>query len=180
VKELLVKEGEVAKVGETLCLIEVDEEVALPLLEVPQATAAMQTQTEPAEDMSSKSASTFQSETQGTAAASDKGRRLHPLDPKYTPPLTSASAKDILATPSVRHFAREKNVDLASVAPGSGKNGRVEKKDIEAFLKSSVASRPLASTHAAEIDQEVTVELGRTRYAMWKAMNKVLFFPCFT
>ena len=35
--------------------------------------------------------------------------------------------------PSVRKYAREKGVDIHKVA-GSGKNGRVLKEDIDAFL----------------------------------------------
>ncbi|WNS79855.1 dihydrolipoamide acetyltransferase family protein [Domibacillus sp. DTU_2020_1001157_1_SI_ALB_TIR_016] len=39
----------------------------------------------------------------------------------------------IIAMPSVRKYAREKNVNIAQVA-GSGKNGRIVKEDIDAFV----------------------------------------------
>ena len=39
----------------------------------------------------------------------------------------------VIAMPSVRKFARENEVNIADVN-GSGKNGRVLKEDIEAFL----------------------------------------------
>ena len=39
----------------------------------------------------------------------------------------------VIAMPSVRKFARDKEVNIADVT-GSGKNGRILKEDIEAFL----------------------------------------------
>ncbi|RKQ32695.1 dihydrolipoamide acetyltransferase family protein [Oceanobacillus halophilus] len=49
--------------------------------------------------------------------------------------------RSIIATPSVRKFARENNVNLEDVLP-SNSNGKVSKNDIEAFL----AERDAAST----------------------------------
>ncbi|MFT4282950.1 MAG: dihydrolipoamide acetyltransferase family protein [Candidatus Woesearchaeota archaeon] len=46
----------------------------------------------------------------------------------------SISSSSILATPSTRVYARKKNVDIAKVS-GTGPNGRVEKQDIDNFLK---------------------------------------------
>ena len=42
-------------------------------------------------------------------------------------------SKNVLAMPSVRQFAREKDVDITQVAP-TGKGGRVTKADIESFI----------------------------------------------
>ena len=41
--------------------------------------------------------------------------------------------------PSVRKFARDKEIDIRQVA-GSGKNGRVLKEDIEAFMNGEQAT----------------------------------------
>ncbi|KAJ7591476.1 2-oxoacid dehydrogenases acyltransferase-domain-containing protein [Mycena floridula] len=149
VAEILIPEGSIAKVGEGLCLIEIEEEVdaseAPVLHETPPLAASVE---EP-----------------------QSSRRLHPLDPKFTP---EASAADkVLATPSVRHLARSKGVDLAKLVPGSGRDGRIEKKDVEASL-SSINRPQIAST-----TEDVIVELGRTRYGMWKAMIKSLEIPHF-
>lgn len=169
-KELLVKEGEVAKVGEGLCIIEVDsaeypsdednrppsppprQEQAPPKVEEPS------TQPVPTEDVSPPK----------------PARRPHPMDPNVSSDAKApaSNAENVLATPSVRHFAREKGVDLAKLAPGSGKCGRVEKKDIEAFLAGPKESKSQRSS-AVDVSQDVVVELGRTRYGMWKAMVKV-------
>lgn len=181
VKEILVQEGEVAKVGAGLCLIEVDDGVdADPALAEPAG--------------SPKSASPPPHPVQEASALADQGkntpappaieaakdatpRRPHPLDDNQPAPEREACTADVLAAPSVRHFAREKGVDLARVSPGSGKDGRIEKADIEAYLTRSTAA-PSAATEkpvmpSGSSAEDVVVELGRTRYSMWKAMEKV-------
>ena len=165
VKQILVEEGQVAKVGAGLCLIEVEEEegAAVPNVVTPAETQPVQEKIE--------------REQEPLAAPT---RRLHPHDPNYAPSQDEphkpgVAAEDILAAPSVRHFARKVGVDLAHVAPGSGKDGRVEKADVEAYLLRSnpkLQGKP-ASTSS---DENVVVELGRTRYSMWKAMTKVCRF----
>lgn len=142
VTEILVAEGSIAKVGEGLCLIEIEEEVdaseAPVVHETPPVAASVE---EP-----------------------QSSRRLHPLDPKFTP--EASPADRVLATPSVRHLARSKGVDLAKLVPGSGRDGRIEKKDVEASL--SGINQP----QIASMTEDLIVELGRTRYGMWKAMVK--------
>lgn len=130
IQELLVQEGEVAKVGAGLCIIEVDEEVAessadldaVEPLELPSTP-------QPAQETAPEPTRLTPKEVEGEASnVSARQPRLHPLDPNYTP---DASSTNILATPSVRHFSRTKGVDLGQLAPGSGKGGRIEKKDVE-------------------------------------------------
>ena len=50
-----------------------------------------------------------------------------------------AQRSKTLATPAVRRLAREMGIELRSV-PGSGKDGRVTKADVEAFANGSVGS----------------------------------------
>ncbi len=71
-------------------------------------------------------------------------------------PATSANSskqlnKKAVASPAVRRKARELDVDLTQV-PGSGKNGRIYKQDIEDFLNEtpSQAASQQASPKAAE------------------------------
>ena len=54
----------------------------------------------------------------------------------------------VFATPAVRRIARENGVDLASV-PGSGKDGRVTKDDILAFVSGDLAPRAAGAPEAA-------------------------------
>jgi 2-oxoisovalerate dehydrogenase E2 component (dihydrolipoyl transacylase) len=207
VKDLLVPEGQVAKVGEALCIIEVDdsedaaasedsqvaettgstakqESTSGTLPEHPQdadmATPVPPSQAEIASDAQEVSDKMYTSPPQT--------RKHHPLDPNR--PLefsSSTNSKDVLATPSIRYLARSKGVDLAQLVPGSGKDGRIEKKDIEAFLArpadtshaASSSSSSSTSSQAQAQDKDITVELGRTRYGMWKAMEKSLAIPHF-
>nr|WP_281068170.1 2-oxo acid dehydrogenase subunit E2 [Paenibacillus silagei] len=63
-----------------------------------------------------------------------------------------APDREVLATPSVRKYARDKSVDISKVN-GSGKNGKITLEDVEAFLKGGstapAASAPAASAPAA-------------------------------
>nr|WP_274528532.1 2-oxo acid dehydrogenase subunit E2 [Paenibacillus piscarius] len=63
-----------------------------------------------------------------------------------------APDREVLATPSVRKFARDKGVDISKVN-GSGKNGKITLEDVEAFLKGGsaapAAAAPAASAPAA-------------------------------
>ncbi|MDO7904902.1 2-oxo acid dehydrogenase subunit E2 [Paenibacillus sp. JX-17] len=63
-------------------------------------------------------------------------------------PATGASSKEVLATPSVRKYAREQGVDIAQVN-ATGKNGRVTREDIDGFKKGGAAAAPAATTAPA-------------------------------
>jgi 2-oxoisovalerate dehydrogenase E2 component (dihydrolipoyl transacylase) len=192
VKEILVQEGQVAKVGEGLCIIEVEEGASDSsddlTSESPNASA---TAGPPPPQERESVASGGQPSVSESQPASDKppvARRSHPLDPNNTPAPESTTlsssqlatnlkvdATDVLALPAVRHFARKRGVDVALLSPGSGKNGRVEREDIERYLAigRSVGEQqqPVATTPPLA-EENVVVELGRTRYGMWKAMEK--------
>jgi len=62
----------------------------------------------------------------------------------------------IIAMPSVRKYAREKGVDIRFVA-GTGKNGRVMKNDVDAFLTGGAAA-PTAQAAPAEAAQQAVTE----------------------
>ena len=164
VKEILVKEGEVAKVGSGLCLIETEEEDTIG-----ESTSQYTSAPEPPPAASAPAS---------PSKAPAKNRKPHPLDPN-SPPVQSPRPvnADVLAPPSVRHFARQLDVDLALVR-GSGKNGRIERADVEAFLAKPGAQAVDVSA-PVEQGEELVVELARTRYGMWKAMTKSLEVPHF-
>ncbi|MCD5322521.1 MULTISPECIES: dihydrolipoamide acetyltransferase family protein [Pontibacillus] len=67
-----------------------------------------------------------------------------------------ASDKRVIAMPSVRKYARENNVNIAKVS-GSGKNSRVLKEDIDAYLNGGQA------TEAAEADETPAQEEAGTQ-----------------
>lgn len=165
VKELLVKEGDIAKVGERLCLIEVEEDT----------TATTEAELSPQCEVPPQAPKTIPS----PAPPQKEEKRKHPLDPSNGS-RTPSDDSHVLATPSIRHFARQQGItDLSPLFPGSGRDGRLERQDIEAFLRvtSSQASiLPLA--HSFETPgtpgSDQVVELGRTRYTMWKSMTRSL------
>ncbi|EIN13450.1 CoA-dependent acyltransferase [Punctularia strigosozonata HHB-11173 SS5] len=188
-KELLVEEGAVAKVGEGLCIIEVEEEedsTPEPGLakDSSSATSLSHVQYEGLATPEEKSTATH--ETPSFSPAESFPRRRHPLDPNYVPDHSQqppsrrrppANRSEVLATPAMRHLARRLGVDLTELAPGSGRDGRIERSDIDAHLARASAS---PSTGAAPKKGEDTiVELGRTRWGMWKAMEKSLYIPHF-
>lgn len=169
IKELLVNEGEVAKVGEGLCVIEVEGE--------DQSEASEPTSASPPphpEQEASQLQQLSSGEVNKGHRTNFSSRKHHPLDPNA--PAGKESPANILATPSVRHYAREKGVDLTHLVPGSGKGGRIEKKDIEAYLlapATSTASKSIQMQSDIVPKEDIIVDLGRTRYGMWKAMVKV-------
>jgi 2-oxoisovalerate dehydrogenase E2 component (dihydrolipoyl transacylase) len=155
VKELLVKEGEIAKVGAGLCLIEIDETVTEGDI--------------PVEPVSSTSSL---NESKQEEVVESILRHPHPLDPANTLQPKSVNSDNVFAAPSVRHFARKNGVDLGRLVPGTGKGGRIEKVDVEAYLRHGHASSFKSETITDQLE-DVVVELGRTRHGMWKAMVKV-------
>ena len=194
VKEILVQEGQVAKVGEGLCIIEVEEESNSPDIPASEPPVANASDIPPARhELGPERAGTSESVPQPPPDKRSAARRPHPLDPNASPasessapisrsgtssesvPITNATTKDVLALPSVRHFARENGVDIALLVPGSGKEGRVERADVERYLAGgkSLLEQPSAASRPAPVEGDTVVELGRTRYGMWKAMEKV-------
>ena len=163
-----MQEGEIAKVGDGLCVIETEEEAS----EHSDASTAS-----PVDELSHQDQTRAASNPQAVSEDPRVARRSHPLDPNGPPaPEFKASSpqgavQDVLALPAVRHFARQSGVDLAVLAPGSGKNGRVERVDVERYLNrgQSAGEQPCPAIS----EEDVVVELGRTRYGMWKAMEKV-------
>ncbi|WP_204113656.1 dihydrolipoyllysine-residue acetyltransferase [Shimia biformata] len=63
--------------------------------------------------------------------------------PAPAPVVTDAGFGKAHASPSVRAFARQLEVDLAKIN-GTGRKGRILREDVTAFLKSSTASAPAA------------------------------------
>lgn len=178
VKDLLVKEGEVAKVGEGLCIIEVEEENA-------GEEQASSPPPHPAQEATQSKEFSAEKTAEPVVDASKPARRHHPLDPNAPQDVKATlgtNAENVLATPATRHFARQNNVDLAKLAPGSGKGGRIEKRDVEAYLARGREPKAAPGTQATpQVQQaeDLVVELGRTRYGMWKAMTKSLEIPHF-
>jgi pyruvate dehydrogenase E2 component (dihydrolipoamide acetyltransferase) len=79
-------------------------------------------------------------------------------EPKAEAPAAAAAVavdenKRVISMPSVRKYARHKGVDIRAVQ-GSGKNGRVVKADIDAFLNGGAAPAAVEAPVAAEVATE--------------------------
>lgn len=177
-KEILVQEGQVAKVGDSLCVIETDED----------ASEDSDASTSASSDGGSN-ADQLSDQDQRRDASNPPARLAgcpHPLNPNDPPAQKSKASSpqetmdstprgDVLALPAVRHLVRQSGVDIALLVPGSGKNGRVERVDLERYLAlgKSAGEQLSPTTPPLPAEGDVVVELGRTRYGMWKAMEKV-------
>ena len=83
--------------------------------------------------------------------AQDTGQVKEPIDVPQTDPNSS-----ILTTPAVRKLAREHDLDLNLIS-GSGKNGRILKEDILAYLKQDSSPPLLSITEGVEDRSEAIV-----------------------
>lgn len=132
VKEVLVSEGKVCTVGEVVAIIEVTGELPAGASVASGNAAAEAAPSEPAAPAAE--AAPAQAQPSAPAAAQ-----------------TSAGAgREVLATPSVRKFAREQGVNIAEVTP-TGKNGRVTREDVLAHASGAVvpAAGNVAASEAA-------------------------------
>lgn len=137
VKELKVKEGEIALVHSTIAIIEVDGEEAA--VEAPQ-------EEKPAAEEKKETAPAPEAKTQ--TAAEPAAKRGH-----------------VLAMPSVRKLARELGVDISKVQ-GSGKNGRILAEDVKKFVEGGQETAveekaERTETKAAETVQTAVESVGK-------------------
>ncbi|MBK0326469.1 dihydrolipoyllysine-residue acetyltransferase [Rhodobacteraceae bacterium F11138] len=111
VTEIKVSEGDKVSKGSVIMMVEAEEGASEPAIEATPAAAA------PA--------------TVAPAAA--------PGPAAVAPAVTDAGFGKVHASPSVRAFARQLEVDLSKVN-GSGRKGRILREDVTKFLKSSTVA----------------------------------------
>lgn len=128
VLEVLVKDGQVCHVGELVAVIEAEGD--LPEQAAPAAAEA------PKQEQAAPAPVSAPAQAAATPAAA---------------PAPQATNAQVLATPSVRKYAREKGVDLTQVA-GTGKNGRITREDVNGFGGAAPAATEAPA--AAEAAQE--------------------------
>ncbi|MGM9950912.1 MAG: dihydrolipoamide acetyltransferase family protein [Lysinibacillus sp.] len=130
VEEVLVEEGTVAVVGDVLIRFDAPGYEDLKLKGDDHAGEEGEAETE--------------SQVQSTAEAGQeidkkeaKQEEAPQRDPKAEGVVIAAGDQDVnsrvIAMPSVRKFARDNDVDIRRIK-GTGKNGRVLKEDVEAFM----------------------------------------------
>nr|WP_234489934.1 dihydrolipoamide acetyltransferase family protein [Paenibacillus cellulositrophicus] len=135
VQEVFTKDGQVCRVGEVVAIIDAEGEV--PEQEAPAGDHGAQEA-----DAAKGSADT----TSSPAASSPADAKEGGADQAPAP---AAPNKEVLATPSVRKFAREQGVDITQVS-GTGNNGKVTKEDVEAFKNGGGQAAAPAAAKAEE------------------------------
>jgi pyruvate dehydrogenase E2 component (dihydrolipoamide acetyltransferase) len=107
-RQLLVEEGDIVPVGEPIAVIgAAGEEIDLDALGVGEKAP-------PAKEAAPEEAA--------------------PAEPEAAPAAPPASPEEVMASPVVRRMAEELGIDLTRLE-GSGPNGRIIKRDLEAYLK---------------------------------------------
>ena len=130
-REILVKEGDTAKVGATIAVVEVEGE----------------------EDVNQKSASLRGGEADEAIQAADGLPRSLPLarndDQPSTPTTARRTAPDgTPLSPAVRRLIAQHELDPAQLS-GSGRDGRITKRDVLGYLDSGPAPAAAATAPAA-------------------------------
>ncbi|MCM3610686.1 2-oxo acid dehydrogenase subunit E2 [Planococcus sp. MERTA32b] len=149
VEEVLVEEGTVAVVGDVLVRIDSPDEDGGET-ETEKEETAPEVEEETEEQVQAGTAESGQDvekePAQEQKPEGDTGAGKQPQADKETE--TDPNAR-IIAMPSVRKFARDKDVDIKKVK-GSGTNGRIMKEDVEAFLSGDQKADEPAKEAAAE------------------------------
>ncbi|AYE58049.1 branched-chain alpha-keto acid dehydrogenase subunit E2 [Lactiplantibacillus plantarum] len=124
--DILVPEGETAKIGDVIVTIDDGSGDAVPAAkaETPAATKTEAPASEAAETPAATSA-----QPTGTPAAGNPNKR-------------------VLAMPSVRQYARDKDIDITLVTP-TGAHGQITKQDIDNYTGAKPAATPATTAPAA-------------------------------
>ncbi|WP_339314467.1 2-oxo acid dehydrogenase subunit E2 [Paenibacillus sp. FSL R10-2734] len=128
VLEVLTKDGQVCRVGDVVAIIAAEGDV-------PEQAGHASAEADAAK---------------GSADTTSSPAATSPADAKQGGSASAAPApdRDVLATPSVRKFAREQKVDISKVN-GTGKGGKITREDVEAFLKGGSTPAATAAPAAA-------------------------------
>lgn len=128
VQEVLVKDGQVCHVGEIVAIIDAEGDVP------EQAAPAHQEEAAP-------------------AAKAEEKAEAAPAAPAAAQSAPAEAAGLVLATPSVRKYAREKGVALAGVT-GSGKNNRITREDVDQIAAGGATSASAEAAPAAKAESK--------------------------
>ncbi|MEW4370004.1 dihydrolipoamide acetyltransferase family protein [Paenibacillus kandeliae] len=143
VLEVLTKDGQVCHVGETVAIIDATGDIPDQDEEEPAEQSAPEQKSGQEIDAAQGSADTSTSPAASSPADAKDGQATNASAP-------AAPNKDVLATPSVRKFAREQGVDLGQVS-GTGSNGKITREDVESFKQ---GGGQVASSATSEVAAE--------------------------
>lgn len=142
IEEVVVDEGTVAVVGDTIVKIDAPD----------------------AEEMSFKGGHSHEEDTKEEDAGQEETKaQAASVSEAGTETVSATQEEDIdenrvvKAMPSVRKFARDNDVNIKAVK-GSGKNGRITKADVEAYLSGDVQSAEPAKESAAPAAESTSAQ----------------------
>ncbi|WP_436861338.1 dihydrolipoamide acetyltransferase family protein [Staphylococcus caeli] len=135
VEEVLVEEGTVAVVGDTIVKIDAPD----------------------AEDMQFKGSESDDSASESTEAPAEETTKEEAAPAQSSNEEDVDESKRVKAMPSVRKYAREKGVNIKAVS-GSGKNGRTTKEDVDAYLNGGQAAPSNESTAVASEETSASAQ----------------------
>lgn len=123
VTEVFGTDGAVFRVGQVVAVIDAEGEI-------PEQEGAHEPEAEAAQGGADT--------TSSPAASSEKAA---------APAAPVAPNREVLATPSVRKFAREQGIDITQVT-GTGNAGKITREDVEAFKNGGAAAAPAPAASA--------------------------------
>jgi pyruvate dehydrogenase E2 component (dihydrolipoamide acetyltransferase) len=146
VQQILVQEGETVEVGTKLAVIVPEGASAeAPPAEQPPAEEAPAPSAE--EAPAPPEPATAQAAAEASAPSSSEGEAPAPAAPEPAavpaPAEADGAGEKTFVSPVVARIASEHGVDVGQV-PGTGRGGRVTKKDILAFVESGAPAAPAA------------------------------------
>ena len=177
----LIAEGDAVPIGELIAVIgEEGEDISdlvgeaggdgaattepepEPDAEEPESEESTDSEPEPAEPESEESEAEEPTEAApepevGTEPAPSGDGQLRERTPEPVPAGTDAEGRRIKASPLARRIAQEHNVELAQVE-GSGPEGRIVRRDVEAWVEEQEAAPEPAAEPAPEPAPEPAVE----------------------
>lgn len=138
IKEIIANEGDTIEVGGTVCLIEIEGDVEEPVhVSAPTADA-------PAEKPAAERVQTPKTKSQPAAGGKAAGR----------------------FSPAVLKMSQENGIDLSQVS-GTGREGRITRKDILAFIESGGAQAQPAPQEVA-VQEEAQQQVASSEQSAYK------------
>jgi pyruvate dehydrogenase E2 component (dihydrolipoamide acetyltransferase) len=148
VTQILVQEGETVEVGTKLAVIGGEAGAPAPEPEAPPATAAAAAEAQAPSSAETPAAQPpVRDSGPGEGVPGEPGGSPAPEDVPVAAPTNGEQDSKSFVSPVVARIAAEHGVDVSSV-PGTGRGGRVTKKDILQFVESGAAAAPPAEAPA--------------------------------
>lgn len=190
VTELIGEEGDTITVGDVI--LRTSDDASAPVQEPEHAPATAREERAPAEtEPSPPEQAPADSTAHDTSEPEELPDAMHvsptrrmaaqvPQEEVFEKPARSgadahtraprSSSKDILALPSVRHYAREHHVDLATIS-GSGPEGRITMDDLTGHAHHETTTHAMRKAKTPKVERDVLAPPSVRRYAREKEVD---------